>query len=131
MAISTLNPATGETLETFDELSDTELDAKLAAAAETFRTFRRTSFAERARWMTRAGEILDERTDEVARMMTTEMGKTFAAAKAEVSKCATVCRYYAEHAEGYLAERPADAEAVGATRAYIRWEPLGPVLAVM
>ncbi len=131
MAISTTNPATGETLRTFDELSDTELDAKLAAAAETFRSYRRTSFAERARWMIRAGEILDERTDEVARMMTTEMGKPLAAAKAEVSKCAKVCRYYAEHAESYLAERPADAEAVGATRAFTRWDPLGPVLAIM
>jgi succinate-semialdehyde dehydrogenase/glutarate-semialdehyde dehydrogenase len=88
MAISTTNPATGETLKTFDELSDTELEAKLAAAAETFRTYRRTSFADRARWMIRAGEILDERTDEIGRLMTTEMGKPLAAAKAEVSKCA-------------------------------------------
>jgi succinate-semialdehyde dehydrogenase/glutarate-semialdehyde dehydrogenase len=131
MAISVTNPATGETLETFDELTDAELESILAAAAATFRTYRRTSFAERARWLTRAGDILDERTEDVARTMTTEMGKTFAAAKAEVSKCAKVCRYYAEHAEQYLAERPADAEAVGATRAYTRWEPLGPVLAVM
>jgi succinate-semialdehyde dehydrogenase/glutarate-semialdehyde dehydrogenase len=131
MAISTLNPATGEILETFDELSDAELDAKLAAAAQTFRTYRRTSFAERGRWMTRAGDILDERTDDIARMMTTEMGKTLAAAKAEVGKCAAVCRYYAQHAEEYLAERQADAEAVGASRAYIRWDPIGPVLAIM
>src|SRR5689334_11289923 len=131
MAISVTNPATGETLETFDELTDADLEAKLAAAAATFRTYRRTTFAERGRWMTRAGDILDERTDDIARMMTTEMGKTFAAAKAEVGKCAKVCRYYAEHAEEYLAERPADAGAVGASRAFTRWEPIGPVLAVM
>jgi succinate-semialdehyde dehydrogenase/glutarate-semialdehyde dehydrogenase len=131
MAIATVNPATGETLETFDELSDSDLDAKLATAAETFRSYRRTSFADRARWMTRAGEILDERADEIARMMTTEMGKPLAAAKAEVSKCANVCRYYAQHAEGYLAARETDADAVGASRAYTRWDPLGPVLAIM
>jgi succinate-semialdehyde dehydrogenase/glutarate-semialdehyde dehydrogenase len=131
MAIATTNPATGETLETFEELSDSDLEAKLAAAAETFRTYRRTSFADRARWMTRAGEILDERADEVARMMTTEMGKPLAAAKAEVTKCASVCRYYAEHAQEYLAESETDPEAVGASRAFTRWEPLGPVLAIM
>jgi succinate-semialdehyde dehydrogenase/glutarate-semialdehyde dehydrogenase len=131
MAIASVNPATGETLATFDETTDEELEQKLAAAARCFADYRHTGFDERAGWMRRAGEILDERTDEVARMMTAEMGKTFAAAKAEVGKCANACRFYAEHAEDHLADEPADPEAVGATRAYATWQPLGPVLAVM
>jgi succinate-semialdehyde dehydrogenase/glutarate-semialdehyde dehydrogenase len=131
MGIASINPATGEVLKEFAEDSDAELEAKLALAAATFRTFRHTSFADRARWLNAAGDILDERTDEVARMMTSEMGKTFAAAKAEVTKCAKACRFYAEHAEGYLAAEPADAPAVGAKKAYAVWQPLGPVLAIM
>jgi succinate-semialdehyde dehydrogenase/glutarate-semialdehyde dehydrogenase len=131
MPITTTNPATGEVLREFDEISDEELDRKLALAATTFASYRRTSFAQRARWMVRAAEILDDRLDEVGRMMTTEMGKTFTAAKAEVTKCANACRHYAEHAEEFLADQPADAGAVGATRAYGTWQPLGPVLAIM
>jgi succinate-semialdehyde dehydrogenase/glutarate-semialdehyde dehydrogenase len=131
MTIASVNPATGEQFASFDELSDSELEAKLAAAARAFATYRRTTFAERGGWLTRAAEILDERTDEVARLMTSEMGKTLAAARAEVTKCATACRFYAEHAEGMLADEPVPAEAVGATKAYSAWRPLGPVLAVM
>jgi succinate-semialdehyde dehydrogenase/glutarate-semialdehyde dehydrogenase len=90
-----------------------------------------TSFGQRAEWMRRAAEILDEERDEVAAMMTTEMGKTLAAARQEVEKCAKACRYYAEHAAGYLADEGADAEAVGAGSAYVRYQPLGAVLAIM
>jgi succinate-semialdehyde dehydrogenase/glutarate-semialdehyde dehydrogenase len=81
--------------------------------------------------MRRAAGILDEEQDQVAAMMTTEMGKTLAAAKQEVAKCALACRYYADHAAGFLADEPADADAVGAARAYVSYQPLGPVLAVM
>jgi succinate-semialdehyde dehydrogenase/glutarate-semialdehyde dehydrogenase len=81
--------------------------------------------------MRRAAGILDEENEPVAAMMTTEMGKTLAAARQEVEKCAGACRYYAEHAAGYLADEPADADAVGAARAYVRYQPLGPVLAIM
>jgi len=129
--MASVNPATGETLATFDETTDDELEQKLATAARCFADYRHTGFDERARWLRRAGEILDERTDEVARMMTAEMGKTFVAAKAEVGKCASSCRFYADHAEGYLADEPADPESVGASRAYATWQPIGPVLAVM
>ena len=131
MPIATINPATGKTEQTFEEISDQEVERILARAADTFRSFRTTSFAERGAWMVRAGEILEDEVDRIAAMMTTEMGKTLAAARAEVLKCAKACRYFAEHAEAFLADEPADAEAVGATSARSRWQPLGPVLAVM
>ena len=131
MAIATINPATGRTVSTFPELTDAEVEERLALAAATFLTYRHTTFAERAAWMRRAGEILDAEVDDIAEMMTTEMGKTLVAARQEVQKCARACRYFAEHAEGFLADEPADAAAVGATRAYARYQPLGPVLAVM
>ena len=129
--MQSVNPATGEQLASFDETTDAQLDEKLATAASCFADYRLTSFEQRAGWMRRAADILDERVEEVATMMTAEMGKTFAAAKAEVTKCATACRFYAEHAERYLADEPADADAVGAVRAYGHYQPLGPVLAVM
>ena len=131
MAIATIDPATGRTVSTFPELTDAEVEERLALAAATFLTYRHTTFAERAAWMRRAGEILDAEIDDIAEMMTTEMGKTLVAARQEVQKCARACRYFAEHAEGFLADEPADAAAVGATRAYARYQPLGPVLAVM
>ncbi len=131
MAIATINPATGETLKTFDEISDAELERCLAAAARAHESYRLTSFAQRAGWMRRAADILDDEGDQIAAMMTTEMGKTLTAARQEVAKCATACRFYAEQAEGFLADEPADAAAVGAERAYATYQPLGPVLAIM
>ena len=131
MAIATVNPATGETIKAFDPLSVEELDAKLGRAAAAFQSYRLTTFAERAGWMRAAADILDQEADAIAAMMTTEMGKTLKAAKAEAHKCAKACRFYAEHAEAFLADEPADPGAVGATRAFTRYQPLGPVLAVM
>ncbi len=131
MAIATTNPATGEIEKTFEALSDAEVDERIARAAATAVEYRRTSFADRARWMNAAADYLDSAVEEIARVMTTEMGKTIVAARAEVKKCAKGCRFYAEHAEAMLADEPADAAAVGASRAYVRYEPLGPVLAVM
>ena len=131
MAIATINPATGQTLKTFDEMSEADVERCLAAAAATHASYRLTSFADRARWMRRAAGILDEEQDQVAAMMTTEMGKTLAAAKQEVAKCATACRYYADHAAEFLADEPADAKAVSGQNAYVRYQPLGPVLAIM
>ena len=131
MAIATINPATGQTVKTFDEMSEADVERCLAAAAAAQASYRLTSFADRTRWMLRAAGILDDEQDQIAAMMTTEMGKTLAAAKAEVAKCATACRYYAEHAAGFLADEPADANAVGAQIAYVRYQPLGPVLAIM
>ncbi len=131
MAIATTNPATGEVVKSFDPMSELEIDARLAAASAAFAVLRRTSFEQRASWMRSAADILDAEVDDIARTMTLEMGKTFASAKAEVSKCAKACRYYAEHSAALLADEPADASSVGAVQAYARYEPLGPVLAIM
>jgi succinate-semialdehyde dehydrogenase/glutarate-semialdehyde dehydrogenase len=131
VAIATINPATGETLKTYDELSEAEVERCLAAAAATHASYRLTSFADRAGWMRQAADILDAENEQIAAMMVTEMGKTLVAARAEVAKCAMTCRYYAEHAEGYLADEPADAAAVGASGAWVRYDSLGPVLAIM
>ncbi|GAA0805357.1 NADP-dependent succinic semialdehyde dehydrogenase [Spirilliplanes yamanashiensis] len=131
MAIATVNPATGETLKTFDALGDEQIDAAIGRSAGAFRELRGTTFADRAGWLRAAADLLDAETGDVAALMTTEMGKTLAAAKAEVAKCATACRFYADHAEGFLADEPADAGAVNAVRAYAAYRPLGPVLAVM
>jgi succinate-semialdehyde dehydrogenase / glutarate-semialdehyde dehydrogenase len=131
MAIATINPATGETVKTYDDMSEEDVERCLAAAAAAHAGYRLTSFEERAGWMRQAADILDAEQDQIAAMMTTEMGKTLAAAKQEVAKCAATCRYYAEHAAAFLADEPADAEAVGASRAYVTFQSLGPVLAIM
>ncbi|MFJ7213522.1 NAD-dependent succinate-semialdehyde dehydrogenase [Amycolatopsis sp. NPDC098790] len=130
MAIATVNPATGETLRTFDELTDDEVDRKLTRAVTAFHEHRRTSFAERAERLRRAADILEAETDELARLATLEMGKTLASAKAEVAKSAKGCRWFAEHTEALLADQPHD---VGddSANVFTRYEPLGPVLAVM
>jgi succinate-semialdehyde dehydrogenase/glutarate-semialdehyde dehydrogenase len=131
MAIATINPATGETLKTYGELSDAEIERCLAAAARAHASYRLTDFEARAGWMRRAADILDSENEQIAVMMTTEMGKTVAAARQEVAKCANACRFYADHAAGYLADEPADAAAVGAAQAYVTYQSLGPVLAIM
>lgn len=129
--ISTTNPATGEVLKTFAAHTDEEVEARLALAVTAFRAHRRTTFAQRSTWLRAAAQILDDEAEAVAAMMTTEMGKTLAAARAEVAKCAAGCRYYAEQAAAMLVDAPVDPVAVGAVQAYARWQPLGPVLAVM
>jgi succinate-semialdehyde dehydrogenase/glutarate-semialdehyde dehydrogenase len=126
--IATVNPATGECLATFEALTETQLDEKMARAAEAFLTYRRTTFAERAGWMRRAAEILEAEKDTFARIMTLEMGKPLAAARQEAAKCATACRYYVEHAERLLADELVD---TGGARSFIRYQPIGAVLAVM
>jgi len=128
MAIATINPTTGETLKTFEELNGSQLETKLQLAATTFETFRRTSFAERAEKMSRAGEILETKKEEFGRLMTIEMGKPLKAAISEAEKCAWVCRYYAETAEHHLANQVVQ---TNAKHSYVHFEPLGPVLAVM
>ncbi len=128
MAIASVNPATGEELKTFDALTEEEVDRKIAIAADTFREYRETPLEERARMMSRAAEILEERTEELGRIATLEMGKTFVAAKAEVHKCARGCRYYAENAARFLADEPAQVESA---RAFVRYQPIGPILAIM
>jgi succinate-semialdehyde dehydrogenase/glutarate-semialdehyde dehydrogenase len=129
MAIATVNPATGQTERSFEPHTDAEVERRIANARAGFEELGRTTFADRAGWLRAAADILE--AEDVARTMTTEMGKTLAAAQAEVAKCAKAMRFYAEHAEDFLADVPADAEAMGAANAYVRYQPLGVVLAVM
>ncbi|MFC7550420.1 NADP-dependent succinic semialdehyde dehydrogenase [Plantactinospora sp. GCM10030261] len=131
MFMASVNPATGETLRAFDEHTEEQIDQAIGRADAAYRKLRRTSFAQRAGWMVAAADRLDADADDIARMVTFEMGKTLAAAKAEVAKCAAACRFYAEHAAEFMADEPADAAAVSATRAFTRYQPIGPVLAVM
>ncbi|TAK70268.1 MAG: NADP-dependent succinic semialdehyde dehydrogenase [Actinomycetota bacterium] len=131
MAIATVNPATGETLRRFDPLSATEIDAAIAAAHSAFVSWRTTAFADRAALMARAADLLDADNSDIAELMSLEMGKTVTAARAEATKCAQAMRFYAEHAEAFLADEPVDGAQVGASRAFGRYAPLGVVLAVM
>lgn len=128
MAIATIDPASGQTLKTFEQLTDAQVERKVQLAADTFREYRKTPFAERARKMLRAAEILEAEKNSLGRLMTLEMGKPLRAAVAEAAKCATACRYYAENAEHFLADEIVE---TSARRSFIRYLPLGPVLAVM
>jgi len=126
--INSFNPATGTMLQAFDPLNAEQLDEKLERAERAYRSYRRTSFKDRARWLTAAAEILESEKDRIGRIMTLEMGKTIGSARAEAAKCATGCRYYVEHGERLLADEPIEA---GAGRSFLRYDPIGPVLAVM
>ena len=128
MAIATINPATGKVEKTFEALSDAQIEVKLQTAADTFVRYRHVPFAERAQMMLKAAEILEKEKENFGRVMTTEMGKTFRSAVDEAAKCAWVCRYYAENAEKFLADEIVETTA---SRSYIRYQPLGAVLAVM
>jgi succinate-semialdehyde dehydrogenase/glutarate-semialdehyde dehydrogenase len=131
MAIATIDPTTGTTIREFDSLTEDEVDAALDRAARCFTDYRKTTFEQRAGWLRATADLLEAEADTVAAMMTQEMGKTLAAAKAETLKCARAFRHYAEHGAAMLADEPADADAVGASKAYMRYQPLGVVLAVM
>jgi succinate-semialdehyde dehydrogenase/glutarate-semialdehyde dehydrogenase len=128
MAIATTNPATGEVLKTFEPLTAAQIDQKLQLAASAFQNHRRTSFADRASKMMRVAEILEKEKNECARLMTLEMGKPLKAAVAEAQKCALGCRYYADNAEKFLADEIVE---TGAKRSFIRYLPIGPILAIM
>src|SRR6266481_1910804 len=128
MAIATTNPTTGQVVKSFEPLTSAQIEQKLQLAASAFRTHRRTSFADRAAKMMRAAEILEKEKDECAHLMTLEMGKPLKAAVAEALKCATGCRYYAENAEKFLADEIVE---TGAKRSFIRYLPIGPILAIM
>jgi succinate-semialdehyde dehydrogenase/glutarate-semialdehyde dehydrogenase len=126
--IATVNPATGEVVRRFEPLNDREIEDKLACADRAYQSYRRTGFADRARWLTRAAEILEADRDRLGRLMTLEMGKPITAARAEAAKCALACRYYVEHGERLLADETVD---MGAGRACIKYQPIGAVLAIM
>ena len=128
MPIATINPATGETLKSFDELTEQQREQKLQLAASAFRSHKNSSFAERAERLLQAATILETDKARFARLMTIEMGKPIKGAISEVEKCALVCRYYAENGERHLADEVVE---TNATRSYVHFQPLGPVLAVM
>ncbi|MBQ1088663.1 NADP-dependent succinic semialdehyde dehydrogenase [Streptomyces sp. B93] len=134
MPIATVNPANGETVKTYQAMGEEEVERRLQLAEATFRTYRTTGFDERAALLRRAADLLDEDQQDIARVITTEMGKPVKQARAEAAKCAKAMRWYADHAAELLAdEEPADADVrdSGATRALVRYRPVGPVLAVM
>jgi succinate-semialdehyde dehydrogenase / glutarate-semialdehyde dehydrogenase len=126
--IASVNPATGDVLMTYEALTADALDRKIAQAAAAFRGCRRTSIEERGRLLRRVADILDEERPSLARLMTLEMGKPIKAALDEVAKCGWVCRHYAQHGEALLADEPI---AIEHQRSFVRYQPLGPVLAVM
>ena len=127
--IATINPATGETVETFEAYDVAEIERRIALAASTFEEYRKTSFAQRAGYVNAIADLLEKEVDDVARTMTIEMGKTLGQAKAEVNKCAGGFRYFAEHAEALLADEVVAGTA--AKRSFVTYQPLGPVLAIM
>ncbi len=128
MGIATINPATGETLKTFEPLTDVEIAAKLGQAQQAFEDYRRISISQKAEWMNKAAEILEAQRDRMASIMTLEMGKPIKGAIAEVDKCALVCRYYAENAAKFLADVAVETDA---SNSFVRYQPLGIILAVM
>lgn len=128
MGIATINPATGETVKTYEPLADWEIENKVALAQQAFESYRQTTFEQRSQWMTAAANLLETEKEHFGKMMTLEMGKTLKSAIAEVEKCAWVCRYYAENAANFLADVPGETDA---SRSFVRYQPLGIVLAVM
>lgn len=128
MAIASINPATGEKLKDFQAFSDAELEKRLKRAQRAFDHHRREPFPKRAHLLMAAASLLEHEKKEFARTITLEMGKLFGAAVEEVEKCTRGCRYYAENAERFLEDEPAQ---TSAARSYVHYEPLGPVLAVM
>src|SRR4029078_4156829 len=128
MPIVSIDPTTGETIKSFEELTDPEIDGKLARAADTYRNYRRTTFKERSERMIQAAHILEKKKKQLGETMTIEMGKPIKAAIAEAEKCAWVCRFYAENAQNHLADQVVE---TNAQKIYVRFQPLGPVLAVM
>jgi succinate-semialdehyde dehydrogenase / glutarate-semialdehyde dehydrogenase len=128
MGIASINPATGEVLKTFEPISAADLDAKLALAADTYQHYRTTSIDQRATWLRAAAKLLEQRKAELAQTITLEMGKLLTSSIAEIEKCAFLCRYYADQGAAFLADEPAKTDA---SRSFVRYLPLGPVLAVM
>ncbi|MGA8938084.1 MAG: NAD-dependent succinate-semialdehyde dehydrogenase, partial [Acidobacteriaceae bacterium] len=126
--IQSLNPANGKLLRSFDPLTPEALNARLAFAASAAKTYPNESLDQRIFWMRRLAALLDADLEELATTMTAEMGKPIVSARAEVAKCASVCRYYADNSQRILApERIATEHA----ESYVRYDPLGVILAVM
>ena len=128
MPITSINPATGEKLKDFSAFNDAEIEKQLSRAERAFLRYRRKRFAKRAQLMMTVASLLHAEKDELARVITLEMGKLFRAALEEIEKCARACRFYAENGERFLEDEVAQTDAASS---YVRYEPLGPVLAIM
>src|SRR6184192_2275226 len=128
MTVASINPTTGETLETFAETTPAALERVLDQALAAYQSWSRCSYAQRAQAMREAGRLLRERKTEYARIMALEMGKPLKQGEGEAEKCVWVCDYYAEHAERFLADEPRETDA---SKAFVRFDPIGPVLAIM
>jgi len=128
MTIASVNPTTGETLKTYPALTPEDIESALSRAHAAFLAYPKTTFSQRRQWLHKAADILLERKEAFGRTMTLEMGKTLKSAIAEVEKCAWCCRYYADEAEGFLQDEPAQTDA---DQSYVRFLPLGILLAVM
>lgn len=128
MPIASVNPATGELLQSFEPLTEAEIEQKIQKAVATFANYRLLPFSMRAAWMRKAADILDAEKNELARLMTLEMGKLHREAVAEAGKCAAGCRYYADNAEKFMANEVVEA---GAKKSFISYQPVGPILAIM
>jgi len=128
MAIEAVNPANGKTIRVYEEMTPADVEETVRTANEAFTTWRDTGFAERRALMKRAAEVLRERSAEYARLMALEMGKTIREGRAEATKCAWVCDYYADHAESFLQPEPIESDA---SKSFVVGRPLGVVLAVM
>jgi succinate-semialdehyde dehydrogenase/glutarate-semialdehyde dehydrogenase len=128
MAIQSINPATGEILRTFEPLAEEPLRAKIALAHQAFRAYFEVPLDHRALCMRKLAGILEYEQEELAQLLTREVGKTITASRGEIAKCADACRYYAESAARILSEEPIPTER---NNSYVRWDPLGIVLAVM
>ena len=128
MAIQSINPATGEVLRSFEPLAEEALRSKIALAHEAFRAYFEVPLDHRALCMRKLAGILEYEQEELAQLLTREMGKTITASRAEITKCAAACRYYAENTERILSEEPIPTDS---NNSYVRWDPLGVILAVM
>jgi succinate-semialdehyde dehydrogenase / glutarate-semialdehyde dehydrogenase len=128
MAIASTNPTTGETLKEFSAIDGRQVEEKLAKADSAFHSYRKTSFGQRAAWLTAAADLLENDQARLARIMTLEMGKLLSAAEAEIAKCAGGCRFYADNAERFLVEQKIETESA---HNFVRYEPIGPILAIM
>src|SRR5436305_5117336 len=128
MAIASINPATGESTKRFDLHTDAEIESALDRAVSAFEKHRRSSLAERAARLRHAAEILEKDREQFARIITGEMGKLLRGSVDEIEKCARGCRFYAEHSEKFLCEKIVSSDA---RRSYVRYDPLGAVLAIM
>jgi len=126
--MQSINPATNSLIKTYEPLTEPELEARLALAQRAFGDWKRQPFDVRATMMRKAAALLRERSRALAELMTAEMGKPIAGGLGEVNKCAWVCEYYAEEAEGFLRDEGIDTDA---RRSFVASRPLGPVLAVM